>query len=172
MLFRLRLIIADPALFYVEESLKSLYQVRSPFIFFIHSMPKEYVNFPPWQSFFVSQPEVSPDLLLFFPHERKIPNSGRSRAMLWNSFYYSVSPVQSQGGDSEWAAEGRGHGCDTGAWGYSRPADQSCNGAVHLGGKFLYNTQPSPAKRPDQRWCAQPSFKGPWHEERVMMFKL
>lgn len=51
MLFRLRLIIADPALFYVEESLKSLSQVRNPFIFLIHSMPKEYVNFPPWQSF-------------------------------------------------------------------------------------------------------------------------
>lgn len=43
MLFRLRLIIADLALFYVEKSLKSLSQVRSPIVFLIHSLHKEYV---------------------------------------------------------------------------------------------------------------------------------
>lgn len=43
MLFRLRLIIADLALFYLEKSLKTLSQVGSPFVFLIHSLSKEYV---------------------------------------------------------------------------------------------------------------------------------
>lgn len=82
MLFGFRLIIADLALFYVEKSLKSLSQVRSSVVFLIHSLCKEYVISHCDRIFFVPQPEVSLDLLFFFPHEEKIGNSGKSRAML------------------------------------------------------------------------------------------
>lgn len=60
MLFRLRLIIADLALFSVEKSLKFLSQVRSPFMFLIHPLAQKICDFPPWQGFFVPQPEVFP----------------------------------------------------------------------------------------------------------------
>lgn len=138
MLIRLRLIIADLALFYAEKSLKSertFYLKLETHLFssLVHC-PKN-MGFSTIPVFFVLQPEISPRSSPPRPLKGKILNSGKGRAVL------SLCCISCRGER---------------VCGYSSSAEYSCNDAIHLGGKSLPNTQPSPAKCPEQRWCARP----------------
>lgn len=112
MVITLRLVIADLALFYVEKSVKSERTLHpkleahlcSSFV----NCPKN-VGFPTIPVLFVPQLEVSPRPP---PPPFTLKKNTEFREFS-SSFHCPRSPVKNQGGNSMWATEGTGYGCDT-----------------------------------------------------------